>query len=74
MICVTTELMSPVTTSKLIKECSGYQMGLNNWITLVCVSGYSGSGVEDNEKADEMSRISSSMLSCGPEPQIPVPQ
>ena len=62
-------LMSTVTTSKLIKECKGClnQMGSNNLIL-----GHS--GVEGNEKADEIVRIGSSMLSCGPEPQIPVPK
>lgn len=67
-------LASPVTTSKLVKECKDLlnRMGLRNQITLVWVPGHS--GVEGNEKADEMARIGSASHPCGPEPQIPIPQ
>lgn len=67
-------LMSPVTTSKLVKECREYlnQASLRNRITLVWVPGHS--GVEGNERADELAKIGSSTQACGPEPQIPIPQ
>lgn len=67
-------LMSPVVTSKLVKECKEYlnEVGQTNKITIVWVPGHS--GVEGNELADEMARTGSSSLACGPDPQIPIPQ
>lgn len=67
-------LLSPITTSKLVKECKEClnQVGLRNRITLVWVPGHS--GIEGNEKADELARLGSAASVFGPEPQIPIPQ
>lgn len=67
-------LMSPVTTSKLVRECKDClnRMGRRNRITLVWVPGHS--GVDGNEKADELARTGSSASAYGPEPYIPIPQ
>ena len=67
-------LVSPVTTSKLIKECKEalIHRGLRNQITMVWVPGHS--GIEGNEKADELARQGSAAVSYGPEPFIPIPQ
>lgn len=67
-------LLSPAVTSTLVKECKDYinELGLRNQIALVWVPGHS--GVEGNERADEMARVGSSTLAYGPDPQIPIPQ
>ena len=61
-------LVSPVITSKLVKECKDYlnQRGLANQVTLVRVPGHS--NVEDNERADESASVD------GAEPYVPIPQ
>jgi len=66
-------LVSPVVTSRLMKELRETlnRAGLKNQVRLVWVPGHS--GVEGNEKADELARKGSAALSCGPEPIIPIP-
>ena len=61
-------LISPVTTSKLVKDCKDYlnKAALRNRITLVWVPRHF--GVKGNEKADELAKIGSSAQACGPEP------
>lgn len=68
------ELMSPITTSRLIKRFKDIlnQMGLRNQVKLAWVSGHS--SVEGNETPDELARLSSASLSDVPEPFIPIAQ
>jgi ribonuclease HI len=67
-------LMSPTTTSKLVKECKEALnlRGLSNQIKLIWVPGHS--NVEGNERADELARLGSTSKECGPEPFVPIPQ
>lgn len=67
-------LRSPVTTSKLVKEFKDTlnQLGLRNQIHLAWVPGHS--GVEGNERADELANLGSASPPHGPEPIIPIPQ
>src|SRR6202012_1284385 len=56
------------------KECKETlnRVGLRNHITLIWVPGHS--GIEGNERADELARLGSSSRVFGPEPFVPVPQ
>ena len=67
-------LSSPTVTSKMVKECKETlnRVGLRNHITLIWVPGHS--GIEGNERADELARLGSSSRVFGPEPFVPVPQ
>jgi len=66
-------LASPVTTSKLVRELKGTlnRLGLRNQITIAWVPGQS--GVDGNERADELARQGSASANEGPEPHIPIP-
>ena len=67
-------LSSPTVTSKMVKECKETlnRVGLRNHITLIWVPGHS--GIEGNERADELARLGSSSRVFGPESFVPVPQ
>ena len=67
-------LMSPIVTSKLIKELKETlnQIGMRNQITLVWVPGHS--GIEYSEIADGLAKRGSTSEIHGPEPFIPIPQ
>lgn len=60
--------MTPITTSRLVKELEGNlnQLGLRNQITLTRVPGHS--GLVGNEMIDEQARLDSESSSCDPEP------
>jgi len=47
-------------------------MGLSNQISLVWVPGHS--GVEGNERVDELAKVGSETLTEGLEPRLPIPQ
>lgn len=66
-------LTSPVTTSELMKECKETfnHSGLRNQITMIWVPEHS--GVDGNEKADELARRGSAAVCYGPEPFILIP-
>ena len=54
--------MSPVVTSKFVRECKEKlnKIGRANQVILVCIPGRT--GVEGNEKTDEMARFGSSVV------------
>lgn len=67
-------LMSPKVTSRLVWECRQEleELAERNSVTLFWVPGHT--GIDGNEKADELARNGSSTLYFGPEPALGVPK